>query len=579
MVDKDDINLILPIYILVKENVSMKSLTILISVLGFLLSFLWTPARGQSVVPNVIFYNGKVLTMEKNQPEAEAIAIRGETIVAVGSNAEILALGTPETQVIDLEGKTLLPGFVDAHTHIFNDAEAYLGLSLEEAQQLALKNGITTLADMYVPPEFLEQMQNLAQEGKLRIRTSLYLIYTTNCGDVQGDWYKAHPPTREPGEMLRIGGVKIFADGGSCGLPALSFEYPDGGYGDLWLTEDQLKQAVAEAQAAGYQVVIHAIGDRAIETAQNAIQFALAGAPNTLRHRIEHNSIIRPDLLTRYSETGTVVTIFGYYRTCADLNGGGWAPYVRPERFSWIRPYRALMEANPGLHIAWHGDDPWIGPISPILELYNTVTRKELAEDSVTICEPREWLAATAIPVQEALPMMTIESAYALFRDEEVGSLKPGKFADLVILSDNPLSVDPDSIKDIELLMTMVGGRVEYCASGQEALCPDLSTSVSSPETEGWPETFELSQNYPNPFNPTTIIQYQVFKRSHVKLVIYNILGQKIATLVNEVQPAGVYSVAWHGMDDRGRNVASGIYLHKLETGGFVKVKKMLLLR
>ncbi|MFQ5822684.1 MAG: amidohydrolase family protein [bacterium] len=444
---------------------------------------------------------------------------------------------------------------------------------------MALKNGITTLADMYVTPEFLQQMQNFVQEGKLRIRTSLYLIYTTNCGDIQGDWYKAHPPTREPGEMLRIGGVKIFADGGSCGLPALSFEYPGGGYGDLWLTEDQLKQAVAEAQAAGYQVVIHAIGDRAIETAQNAIQFALAGAPNTLRHRIEHNSIIRPDLLTRYSEIGTVVTIFGYYRTCADLNGGGWAPYVGPERLSWIQPYRALMEANPGLHIAWHGDDPWIGPISPIVELYNTVTRKEVAEDSVTICEPREWLAATAIPVQDALPMMTIESAYAIFRDQEVGSLKPGKFADLVILSDNPLTVVPDAIKDIEVLMTVVGGRVEYCAPGHDALCPDLGTSVASPGTEELPETFELSQNHPNPFNPTTTIQYQVHKTSHVNLVIYTLLGQKVATLVAEVQPAGVYSVPWPGKDDTGRNVASGLYLYQLRTKDFVKVKKMLLLR
>ena len=68
--------------------------------------------------------------------------------------------------------------------------------------------------------------------------------------------------------------------------------------------------------------------------------------------------------------------------------------------------------------------------------------------------------------------MMTIEAAYAIFREEEVGSLKPGKLADLIILSDNPLTVDPDAIKDIELLMTMVGGHVEYCAVGQEALCP-----------------------------------------------------------------------------------------------------------
>ena len=73
--------------------------------------------------------------------------------------------------------------------------------------------------------------------------------------------------------------------------------------------------------------------------------------------------------------------------------------------------------------------------------------------------------------VEEALQLMTIEAAYALFMEEKVGSLKPGKFADLIVLSANPVRIDPDSLKDLKVLVTMVGGRVEYCASGYEQLC------------------------------------------------------------------------------------------------------------
>lgn len=415
--------------------------------------------------PTVIFTNGQVVTVEADMPTAQALAVDDDKILAVGSNEEMLALAVPNTRVIDLDGRALLPGFVDAHTHIFNDAELYLDLTLEEAQQLAFENGITSLADMYVNPDFLAQMQSFDQAGKLRLRTSLYLIYNTNCGDVVGDWYKQYPPTREPGEMLRIGGVKIFADGGSCGGPAVSVEFsPGSGLGELWLTQAQMNDAIAKAAAANYQVVVHAIGDRAVEQVQNAFETVLDGQANTLRHRIDHNAVIRPDLLPRYSEIGVVTVIFGHHTVC-DMEPRN-ATYQE-----WEWPWRKLLDANPGLPVAWHGDDPWVGPISPILELYNLVTRQEVAEDG-TVCQPPDWLAETAITAEEALPMMNIGSAYAIFRDEEVGSLKPGKFADLVVLSQNPLAVDANAIKDIEVWSTIVGGQTEYCASGHEAFCP-----------------------------------------------------------------------------------------------------------
>ncbi|NOY99181.1 MAG: amidohydrolase family protein [Chloroflexi bacterium] len=422
--------------------------------------------------------------MEPDQPAAQAIAIKEERILAVGSEADILAYGGPATQVIDLQGRTIMPGFIDAHSHLFNDAGS-AGMDIDQAQQQALEYGITTFADMFVTPEFLDEMQAYQQAGKLRLRTSLYLIYTDPCGVIQGDWYKEHPPTREPGEMLRIGGVKIFADGGVCGKAALSTGYPGGGNGDLWFTQDELNQVVADIQNAGYQVAIHAQGDLAIEQAQNAIEFALGGEPNTSRHRIEHNPFARPDLLGRYSEIGIVPIAWGEYPTCAEVNDSYYSSYFGAEPMPWLENWRAFLDANPDLPVAWHSDFPY-ADLNPFLHLYSYVTRQEIDEDG-SICTPPDWLAAHRITVDEALPMMTINAAYALFRDEEAGSLKAGKFADLILVSDDPTAIDPNDIINLQVWMTMVGGRVEFCSDEHASLCPgtDAATETGSTSPTG----------------------------------------------------------------------------------------------
>jgi len=89
-----------------------------------------------------------------------------------------------------------------------------------------------------------------------------------------------------------------------------------------------------------------------------------------------------------------------------------------------------------------------------------------------TACQPDPWFAEHTITVEQALRMATVEPAFAVSQENVLGSLKPGKFADLVILSGNPLTVAPDTLKDLQVWMTMVGGQVQYCAPGHEALCP-----------------------------------------------------------------------------------------------------------
>lgn len=119
----------------------------------------------------------------------------------------------------------------------------------------------------------------------------------------------------------------------------------------------------------------------------------------------------------------------------------------------------------------WHADEPPLGPVNPMRHLHSFVTRVERMADG-TVCYPPAWAADDLLTVEEALPIMTIEPAYALFREDEIGSLDEGKLADVIILSDNPLVVPPDEIPDIQVLMTMVGGVVQHCLEEFAAFCP-----------------------------------------------------------------------------------------------------------
>jgi hypothetical protein len=129
------------------------------------------------------------------------------------------------------------------------------------------------------------------------------------------------------------------------------------------------------------------------------------------------------------------------------------------------------VEANPGLVIAWHGDYRRSARVRPLADLYGLVTRNDVADDG-TVCAGYDWLKQHTLSVEEALPMMTINAAYALFREDEVGSLEPGKYADLIVLSHNPLAVPAETLLEAAVWLTMVGGHTAFCATGQEGICP-----------------------------------------------------------------------------------------------------------
>jgi len=440
-----------------------------------------------------IISGGPIHTMDASRPEVGAVGIQDGTILAVGSTDELQALAGPQTVQVDLQGRTLLPAFSDAHDHIFQRADE-LGSGLDQIDQTLFANGVTSSGEMYVNQALLDALQSLALRGGLHSRLRLYLSILDGCGQPAGDWWKSYTPGQELGPNLTVQGVKLYTDGGSCGAPAISMEYPNGvGHGDLWMTQEQMNAYVAEADALGFQVAIHALGDRGVDQALNALQAVLKGGPNLKRHRIEHNAVLRDDQLARYSQIGVVPTLFGAFQTCVYVHDTGQFKYLLAEgdrQYEWR--WRDLLDANPDLTMAWHSDYP-ILPIDTATTLYSLATREQVDSDG-TICQPSADQAKQTITPQEALRLMTSGSAYALGLDDRVGSLTPGKDADMVVLSEDPLAVAPESLKDLALDMTTMQGNIVYCADNAQEMCRSLSdagapspvASASAPFKDGF---------------------------------------------------------------------------------------------
>jgi hypothetical protein len=351
---------------------------------------------------------------------------------------------------------------------------------IEPGQKLALAAGITSLGDASIEPGLAEEFISASESGLLKIRTSLYLARTDPCGADLGTWYEEFPADAELADRVRVGGVKIFADGGVCGRIAASEPW----LGEVPLeppyhSDETLTSWIKEANDAGYQLLIHAQGDLAMEQIQNSYEEVLAGGGNPLRHRIDHNVFVTPNNVQRYIDLDIVATMFGTSHAC------------EADTWDWLEFYKqygdrpnAINLVDPDFRVAWHGDDPSVAPIDPILELYSLVTRNAFADDG-SLCVAPDWMAGGAVDMPLGLEMMTTNSARALRQDDVVGSLTPGKLADLVVLSHNLLTIPKEQIPETTVLATVIGGVTEYCAPGSEDLCPGYEAPPSVEDVIG----------------------------------------------------------------------------------------------
>lgn len=402
--------------------------------------------------PDIIIHNGDILTMEQSPAQVEALAIRGEYIVAAGDENDILAMAGSNTQFIDLEGRTLLPGFIDAHSHHIGD-RIYVNQSTpEEVIESVLSSGWTSISELFVNQDRLDELITLDQQDNLRIRVNAYLPLNY-AFDRFGDWYQAYQPGQEYSSKLRIAGVKIFMDG----------------WYTNWVnffSQTELNSLVQQAHEDGFQIAFHSVTDNATDIVLNALESALDGQSNQLyRHRIEHLVILRDDQIQRMADLGIIAS---FQLTWINSDWKLASSFPTLQNYSHLAGrWSDILEA--GIPSQGSTDFPWLLGQTNRTAMYAISSAVTRVGGLGQI--PTDWMLNQAISVEQALRLITIDAAYGTFQEDIKGSIKVGKLADLVVLSDNPLAVPENTLADIEVLMTMVGGFVEYSDPDLQILC------------------------------------------------------------------------------------------------------------
>jgi predicted amidohydrolase YtcJ len=277
-----------------------------------------------------------------------------------------------------------------------------------------------------------------------------------------GDWYQAYQPGQEYSSKLRIGGVKIFMDS----------------WYTNWLhyfDQTELDSLLQQAHDDGFQIAIHSVVDNATDVVLNALESVLDGESNQqYRHRIEHLVLLRNDQIQRLADLGIIAS---FQLTWFNSDWKQAASFPHLQNYSHLAGrWRDILDA--GIPSQGSTDYPWLVGTerSAMYVVSSAVTR--IGGLGLT---PTDWMLNQTISVEQALRLITIDAAYGTFQEDVKGSIKVGKFADLVILSDNPLTVSESTLADIEVLMTMVGGVVEYAAPGQQflsAVCMGASSQT-----------------------------------------------------------------------------------------------------
>jgi len=304
-------------------------------------------------------------------------------------------------------------------------------------------------------PESYRAYQEAVAEGSLKTRT--YLM-------IPAQFYLNHDLGLRTGfgnDRLRLGAVKLFIDGSiQCFTCAFYEPYKTKntrGLEGLQYTQEQLNEIVAKAHRLGYQVAIHAQGDYGITVAVNAIEYAMEKYPRPdPRHRIEH--CLCPTLrdLERMKRLGIIADFYVFHPWF-------WGDqhiheFIGEDRANKMVPVRTAL--NMGVISCAHSDCPVctpnnpVWPSNPLWGMWCAVNRKTRSGVDIGIQEKLTPL--------EALRLYTLNGAYATFEEDIKGSIEPGKLADMVVLSGNPLEVDPWEIRNITVDQTIIGGEIVY---------------------------------------------------------------------------------------------------------------------
>jgi predicted amidohydrolase YtcJ len=303
--------------------------------------------------------------------------------------------------------------------------------------------GVTSVHWMVLSSMEVSIVQKLRAQNRLPLR--VYMIIPVNLLDsVIGSRSRKDSANY----ALKVGGVMIFADGYLAARTAALFQpysdYPDSS-GRLLCTQEEMNMFAVKVHKANLQLVLHAVGDKAVDAALATIEESSKEASGKrLRNRIEQAAVLNEGLLQRMKKQEVIVSV---QPRVIDSEFSVWSAAERlgPERARWLYPLKTLF--SDGIVVSGGSDCP-MEPLSPLIGIQTVVTRSFFPEERIT--------------VYEALRVYTVNAAYASFEENVKGSIEEGKLADLTVLSCDPLSVPLNKIGDIEVEMTLVGGRIVY---------------------------------------------------------------------------------------------------------------------
>lgn len=355
--------------------------------------------------------------------------------------------GAPTGVLIDnamsvAEGKLPAPTLADRKRWIGDAARHCLAL------------GLTAVTDMGVSEADYQAYSELRREGALPIRASLFL---TDDAALLAHWFRRGPEI-DPKARLQVRGVKLYADGalGSRGA-ALLEPYGDdpGNLGLLVTPSAHLEEVARRAATGGFQVAIHAIGDRGGLLAVDALERAMGGAAPKLRFRLEHAQVLRLSEIERLARLGIIASMQPTHAT-SDMPWAG--ERVGPSRLAGAYAWRKVLAAGGRLAL---GSDFPVESADPRLGLYAAVTRQDLAGNP-----PGGWLPEERLTREEALSGFTRDAAWSLFWEDEIGSLAVGKRADLVVFAKDPMTVPDAELATVPVDLTVLGGEVAFTRPG-----------------------------------------------------------------------------------------------------------------
>jgi predicted amidohydrolase YtcJ len=311
--------------------------------------------------------------------------------------------------------------------------------------ELLTATGLTTVHDAGTDATKVRAYQDCYHAGELKHRAYMMIR-----GPFQ-QFRDAGMYTGFGNEWVRVGSVKFVADG-SASERTMRMSTPFVGkpddYGILTMTQQEIHDAVEDAHRHNWQVSIHANGDVTIDMVLNAYERVLKNWPHPdRRHRIEHCSLVNPSLIKRIKDSGSIPTPFWTY---IHYHGEKWKEYG-DEKMQWMFCHRSFLDA--GIRVPG-ASDYTPGPFEPLMAIQSMVTRKDYSG--------HVWGPNQRITLDQALTVATINGAYASYEENVKGSITSGKYADFVMLEKDPHDVDPDQIKNIRVMRTVVGGKTVY---------------------------------------------------------------------------------------------------------------------